>query len=66
MTQLENIAQKSDYQLKWMAANVSSYTEYQINAALEELKRRENIDSKAKQVNNLFKMLRDSIYRIFK
>jgi len=66
MAHSENMAQKSDYQLKWITANVSSYPENQIKAALEELERRGEINSKAENIKNNFKMLRDIIYKFFK
>ena len=66
MAHSENMAQKSDYQLRWIAANITSYTENQIKAALEELKRREKINSKAEYMKDAFKKLGNSIFRFFK
>jgi len=66
MAHLENITQKSDYQLRWIASNITSYTENQIKAALVELERREKINSKAEHIKNNFKKLLDSIYRFIK
>jgi len=60
------MAQKSDYQFRWIAANKSTYSENQIKAALEELIRREMVKTKLKDIKNNFKKLWDSIYRFFK
>ena len=35
MAPLENMAQKSDYQLRWITTNISSYPENKIKAAIE-------------------------------
>jgi len=40
MTHSENMTQKSDYQLNRIIANKPTYSENQIKAAFEELKRR--------------------------
>jgi hypothetical protein len=66
MAHSENMAQKSDYQLRWIAANKSTYSENQIKTALEELKRREKVNTKLEDVKNNFKKLWNSIYRFFK
>ncbi len=60
------MTQKSDYQLRWIAANKSTYSENQIKSALEELKRREIVNTKLKDIKNNFKKLWDIIYRFFK
>lgn len=66
MTHSENMTFKSDYQLRWIAENKSTYSENQVNAAREELKRRDFVKNKFEYVNNFFNELRDSIYRLFK
>ncbi len=66
MTHSENMTQKSDYQLRWIAANKATYSENQIKAALEELKRRELVLTELDDIKNYFKKLWDSIYRFFK
>ncbi len=66
MANSENMTQKSDYQLNWIIANKPTYSENQIKAALEELKRREKVNLKVEDIKNNFKKLRDSIYRFFK
>ncbi len=66
MAHSENMAQKSDYQLNWIVANKSTYSENQIKAAFEELKRRGKADLKVEDIKNNFKKLWDSIYRFFK
>jgi glutathione peroxidase-family protein len=66
MAHSENMTQKSDYQLNWIIANKPTYSENQIKAAFEELKRREKVNLKVEDIKNNFKKLRDSIYRFFK
>ena len=66
MTHSENMTQKSDYQLNWIIANKPTYSENQIKAAFEELKRREKENLKMEDIKNNFKKLWDSIYRFFK
>ena len=66
MAHLEDMVQKSDYQLNWIIANKPEYSESQIQTALEELKRREKVNLKAEDINNNFKKLWGSIYRFFK
>ena len=65
MAHLENFAQKSDYQLRWIAANKSTYPKNQIRDALEELKKRKIIKAKSEDIENYFKKLWDSICRFF-
>jgi len=65
MAQSENFAQKSDYQLKWIAANKSTYPKNQIRDALEELKKRKTIKAKSEDIEDYFKKLWDSICRSF-
>ncbi len=66
MAHAENMTQKSDYQLNWIIANKLTYSENQIKAAFEELKRREKGNFKAEDIMNNFKNLWDGIYRFFK
>ena len=66
MEHSENMTQKSDYQLNWIIANKPTYSENQIKAAFEELKRREKAILKVEDIKNNFKKLWDSIYRFFK
>ena len=66
MAHSENMTQKSDYQLNWIIANKPTYSENQIKAAFEELKRREKANFKVEDIKNNFKKLWDSIYRFFK
>lgn len=66
MTHSRNMTQKSDYQLNWIIANKPTYSENQIKAAFEELKRREKANLKVEDIKNNFKKLWDSIYRFFK
>ncbi len=66
MEHSENMTQKSDYQLNWIIANKPTYSENQIKAAFEELKRREIINSKVEDIKSNFKNLWDSIYRFFR
>jgi len=66
MAHSENMTQKSDYQLNWIIANKSTYSENQIKTALEELKRRKIVNTKLEDIKNNYKKLRDSIYRLFK
>lgn len=66
MTHSENMTQKSDYQFNWIIANEPTYSENQIKAAFEELKRREKANLKVEDIKNNFKKLWDSIYRFFK
>ena len=66
MAHSENMIQKSDYQLNWIIANKPTYSENQIKAAFEELKRREKANLKVEDIKNNFKKLWDSIYRFFK
>lgn len=66
MTHSGNMTQKSDYQLNWIIANKPTYSENQIKAAFEELKRREKANLKVEDIKNNFKKLWDSIYRFFK
>jgi len=65
MAHSENMTQKSDYQLNWIIANKSTYSENQIKTALEELKRRNIVNTKLEAIKNNYKKLRDSIYRFF-
>ncbi len=66
MANSENITQKSDYQLDWIIANKLTYSENQIKAAFEELKRREKENLNLEDVKSNVKKLWDSIYRFFK
>ena len=66
MAHSENMTQKSDYQLNWIIANKLTYSENQIKAAFEELKRRKKENLKVEDIKNNFKKLWDSIYRFFK
>ncbi|MCH7785843.1 MAG: hypothetical protein IIB06_10585 [Bacteroidetes bacterium] len=66
MVNSENLAQKSEYQLNWIIANKPTYSENQIKAAFEELKRREKANLKVEDIKNNFKKLWNSIYRFFK
>ena len=66
MEHSENMTQKSDYQLNWIIANKPTYSENQIKAAFEELKRRKKENLKVEDIKNNFKKLWDSIYRFFK
>lgn len=66
MTHSENMTFKSDYQLRWIAENKSTYSENQVKAAREELKRRDFVKNKFEYINNFFNELRDSIYQLFK
>lgn len=66
MIHSENMTQKSDYQLNWIIANKLTYSENQIQAAFEELKRREKANLKVEDIKNNFNKLWDSIYRFFK
>ena len=66
MEHSENMTQKSDYQLNWIIANKPTYSENQIKAAFEELKRREKANLKVEDIKNNLKKLWDSIYRFFK
>ena len=66
MVNSENLAQKSEYQLNWIIANKPTYSENQIKAAFEELKRRGKANLKVEDIKNNFKKLRNSIYRFFK
>ena len=66
MANSENITQKSDYQLDWIIANKLTYSENQIKAAFEELKRREKENLNLEDVKSKVKKLWDSIYRFFK
>jgi len=66
MTHSENMTFKSDYQLRWISTNKSTYSENQVKAALEELKRRDFVKNKFEYINNFFNELRESIYRLFK
>ncbi|MCH8903755.1 MAG: hypothetical protein IIA45_07565 [Bacteroidetes bacterium] len=66
MEHSENMTQKSDYQLNWIIANKPTYSENQIKAAFEELKRRDNGNLKVEDIKNNFKKLWNSIYRFFK
>jgi len=66
MAHSENMTAKSDYQLNWIIANKATYSESQTKTALEELKRREKVNSNTEDIKNNFKKLRDSIYRFFK
>ncbi len=61
-----NMTQKSDYQLNWIIGNKPTYSENQIKAAFEELKRREKASLKVEDIKNNFKKLWDSIYRFYK
>jgi hypothetical protein len=65
MAHSENMTQKSDYQLNWIIANKPTYSENQIKAAFEELKRRGKANLKVEDIKNNFKKLWDSIYRFF-
>jgi len=66
MAHSENMTQKSDYQINWIIANKPTYSENQIKAAFEELKRRKKENLKVEDIKNNFKKLWDSIYRFFK
>jgi hypothetical protein len=66
MAHSENMTFKSDYQLRWIATNKSTYPENQIKAALEEIKRREIVKNKFEDIKNIFNKLWDSIYQFFK
>ena len=66
MAHSENMTQKSDYQLNWIIANKPTYSENQIKAAFEELKRRKKENLNVEDIKNNFKKLWDSIYRFFK
>ncbi len=66
MIHSENMTQKSVYQLNWIIANKLTYSENQIKAAFEELKRREKANLNVEDIKNNFKKLWDSIYRFFK
>ena len=66
MTLSKNMTQKSDNQLNWIIANKLTYSENQIKAAFEELKRREKANLNVGDIKNNFKKLWDSIYRFFK
>ena len=66
MTHSEKMIQKSDYQLNWIIANKPTYSENQIKAAFEELKRREIVKTKFEDIKNNFKKLWDSAYRFLK
>jgi len=66
MEQSENMTKKSDYQLRWIAANKSTYSENQIKAAFEELKRRKKENLKVEDIKNNLKKLWDSIHQFFK
>lgn len=66
MAHSENMTYKSDYQLRWIASNKSTYSENQIKAALEELKSREIVKTKFEDIKNIFIKLWDGIYRFFK
>ena len=57
MVYLENMPLKSDYQLNWIIANKSTYSENQIKAAFEELKRRKKENLKGEDIKNDFKKL---------
>ncbi len=56
MAHSENMTQKSDYQLNWIIANKPTYSENQIKAAFEELKRREKENLKMPQARLKRKM----------
>ena len=66
MENLEDMTQKSDYQLNWIIANKPTYSENQIKAAFKEFKRRKKENLKVEYIKNNFKKLWDSIYRFFK
>lgn len=66
MTHSENMTFKSDYQLRWISENKSTYSENQVKAAREELKRRDIVKNKFEDIKNIFNELWDSIYRFFK
>ena len=66
MAHSENMNQKSDYQLNWIIANKPTYSESQVKAALEELKRRQKVNLKVEDINNIFTKFWDSILRYFK
>ena len=66
MTHSENMTFKSDYQLRWIAANKLTYSENQVKAAREELKRRDIVKNKFEYINNIFNKLWSSIYPFFK
>ena len=55
--------QKSDYQLNWITANRSSYSENQIKAALEELERRKIVQRSAKNITGIFRKLWDLLIK---
>jgi len=66
MAHSENMNQKSDYQLNWIIANKPTYSESQVKVALEELKRRQKVNLKVEDINNIFTKFWDSILRYFK
>ncbi len=55
MVDLENITQKSDYQLRWISANKPSYSKIEIKAALLELKKREKVKRNVENIKNNFR-----------
>lgn len=59
---MDNISQKSNYQLEWIVANKRMYSESQLDIAARELGKRKKIET----VKNVFKYLWYSIYRFFK
>jgi len=61
-----NMNQKSDYQLKWIVENKSTYSGNQIKAALIELKKRELVETESDNIKNYFNELWNSFYRFFK
>ncbi len=66
MTHSENMTQKSDYQLNWIIANKPTYSENQIKAALEELKRRKMVKTSAENIKKNFKGLWNIFCGFFK
>jgi len=66
MAHSENMNQKSDYQLNWIIANKPTYSESQVKAALEELKRRQKVNLKVEDINNIFTKFWDSILQYIK
>jgi len=65
MVHLENITQKSDYQLRWIAANKPSYSKNEIKAALLELKKREKAKGNIENIKNNFRKLQDFVHNLF-
>ena len=56
---MDNIAQKSDYQLRWIAGNEASYPENEVTAARDELRKRENTIITKDEFNDGFNKIRN-------